>query len=166
MYTDRIVITNPGGLYGRLTVDQLGNAQPDTRNPVLVTAMETLGNTENRYSGIPTIRYAMSNLGLPAPEFLDSRGEFSVTLYNKAALDTMSSQIPEKRELPDDLDEKGLLEFCRIPRTRGEIIEFLDIASGQYALRRYLEPLVQTGAIRLTVPDKPRSRNQRYVTAE
>lgn len=166
MYTDRIVITNPGGLYGRLTVDQLGNAQPDTRNPVLVTAMETLGNTENRYSGIPTIRYAMSNLGLPAPEFLDSRGEFSVTLYNKAALDTMSSQIPEKRELPDDLDEKGLLEFCRIPRTRGEIIEFLDIASGQYALRRYLEPLVQTGAIRLTVPDKPRSRNQRYITAE
>ena len=78
----------------------------------------------------------------------------------------MSSQTLEEREMFDDLDEKGLLEFCRIPRTRGEIIEFLDIASGQYALRRYLEPLVQTGAIRLTVPDKPRSRNQRYVTAE
>ena len=58
MYSDRMEITNPGGLYGRLTVDQLGQAQPDTRNPVLVTAMETLGKTENRYSGIPTIRYA------------------------------------------------------------------------------------------------------------
>lgn len=43
MYSNRIEITNPGGLYGRLTLDQLGNAQPDTRNPVLVTVMETLG---------------------------------------------------------------------------------------------------------------------------
>lgn len=59
MYSNRIEITNPGGLYGRLTLDQLGNAQPDTRNPVLVTVMETLGETENRYSGIPTIRFAM-----------------------------------------------------------------------------------------------------------
>src|SRR5699024_1079404 len=59
MYTDRLEIINPGGLYGRLTVDRLGQAQPDTRNPALVTAMETLGKTENRYSGIPTIRCAM-----------------------------------------------------------------------------------------------------------
>lgn len=53
MYSDRLEVANPGGLYGRLTVDQLGKVQPDTRNPVLVTAMESLGQTENRYSGIP-----------------------------------------------------------------------------------------------------------------
>ena len=122
--------------------------------------METLGNTENRYSGIPTIRYAMKKLGLPAPEFLDSRGEFSVTLYNQS----ISHQ--ETICLQDEADEKGLLEFCRTPRTRSEIIEFLEIASGQYALRRYLDPLVQAGAIKLTMPEKPRSPSQRYVTAE
>ena len=57
LYSDRLEIINPGGLYGRMTVDQLGEVQPDTRNPALVTAMETLGKAENRYSGIPTIRY-------------------------------------------------------------------------------------------------------------
>ncbi len=50
IYTDRIEIISPGGLYGRLTVDELGSVQPDTRNPSLVTVMETLGKTENRYS--------------------------------------------------------------------------------------------------------------------
>ena len=160
MYTDRIEITNPGGLYGRLTVDQLGNVQPDTRNPVLVTAMETLGKTENRYSGIPTIRFAMENRGLPEPVFVDQRSEFTVALYNggKTAAEVIVDESA-KREL--GLDTKGLLEFCRTPRTRSEIIEYLDIASGQYALRRYLDPLVESGAIRLTLPDKPRSPKQK-----
>lgn len=164
MYTNRIEITNPGGLYGRLTIDQLGNAQPDTRNPVLVTAMETLGKTENRYSGIPTIRFAMENRGLPEPVFLDQRSEFAVALYNgeSAAMGSIAGEVAERKNAQD---EKGLLEFCRTPRTRSEIIEYLDIASGQYALRRYLDPLVESGAIQLTMPDKPRSPKQQYVTA-
>ena len=62
-------------------------------------------------------------------------------------------------------DEKRLLEFCRVPRTRKEIIDFLGIASGQYALKRYLDPLVQAGAIRLTMPETPRSPHQQYFTA-
>ena len=166
MYTNRIEITNPGGLYGRLTIDQLGNAQPDTRNPVLVTAMETLGKTENRYSGIPTIRYAMKSRGLPAPVFADSRGAFSVALYNGTDSADVLQQRPEHEPEYDALDTKGLLAFCRTPRTRSEILAFLDIASGQYALRRYLDPLVQAGAIQLTMPEKPRSPNQKYVTVE
>lgn len=164
MYTNRMEIINPGGLYGRLTVDQLGNAQPDTRNPVLVTAMETLGKAENRYSGVPTIRYAMKKQELPAPVFTDSRGEFSVVLYNGSAPVGVTEGKPDAVSEYRVLDEKGLLEFCRIPRTRKEIVDFLKIPSGQYALRRYLEPLVQVGAIQLTLPDRPRSPRQQYLT--
>lgn len=167
LYTNRIEITNPGGLYGRMTLDQLGNIQPDTRNPVLVTVMETLGKTENRYSGIPTIRHAMQKRGLPEPVFADRRGEFSVTLYNEA--ETAAERIFErgtKIGIQAVSDEKGLIEFCRTPRTRSEIIEYLGIASGQYALRRYLDPLLDAEVIQPTIKDKPRSPKQKYVTAE
>ena len=64
MFEDRIEIHNPGGLYGRITIDQLGKIQPDTRNPVLASALETLGIIENRYSGIPTIRMEMEKYNL------------------------------------------------------------------------------------------------------
>ena len=106
----------------------------------------------------------MENRGLPEPVFLDQRSEFSVALYNgeRSAMENDTGEIAERKNVQD---EKGLLEFCRTPRTRSEIIEYLDIASGQYALRRYLDPLVESGAIRLTMPDKPRSPKQQYVTA-
>ena len=35
MFSDRMEVHSPGGLYGRLTLDQLGKVQPDTRNPFL-----------------------------------------------------------------------------------------------------------------------------------
>lgn len=160
MYADRMEITNPGGLYGRLTLDCLGHSQPDTRNPVLVTAMESLGQTENRYSGIPTIRRAMAEACLPEPLFSSSPGEFKV-VFRLAPTASVAEPLPA---LPPQ--EKGLLEFCRTPRTRAEIMAFLRIDSGYYALRRYLDPLVKAGLIRMTLPDAPRSHKQRYVTEQ
>lgn len=164
MYSDRLEVANPGGLYGRLTVDQLGKVQPDTRNPVLVTAMESLGQTENRYSGIPRIQHAMAELGLPAPVFVNTRSNFSVTLRNKSDAATQKASGPAS-DVPAE-DPKGLLAFCRQPRSRAEIIAYLGIPSAQYALRRYLDPLVEAGAIRLSLPDKPRSPRQTYRTAD
>lgn len=84
MFEDRMEIRNPGGLYGRMQIDQLGIVQPDTRNPVLATALEVLVITENRYSGIPTIRRTMAEYGLQKPEFADERGSFIVRFYKEA----------------------------------------------------------------------------------
>lgn len=56
--------------------------QPDTRNPVLARALETLGITENRYSGIPTIQGELHNAGMQETVFLNSRNKFAVTFYN------------------------------------------------------------------------------------
>lgn len=158
MYTDRVEISSPGGLYGRLRVDQLGKTQPDTRNPVLVTAMEVLGETENRYSGIPRIQHAMKEMGLPAPVFTDSRGTFTVTLYNGYMA------IRQPKEISSVVDEKGLIDFCRTPRSRKEILDYLAIPSRQYAQKRYLEPLIRAGLIAMSEPDHPKSPRQRFYT--
>ena len=167
MYADRLEISNPGGLYGRLTVDQLGQVQPDTRNPVMVTAMEVLEQTENRYSGIPRIRHAMRELSLPEPVFSDRRGTFTVILYNQREMSPQAQGKREAEEQEDTVyDPKELLAFCQEPRTRKEIIAYLNISSSQYALRKYLDPLVRCGAIQLTIPEKPKSRKQKYVAAK
>lgn len=155
IFQDRLEVTNPGGLYGRITVDTLCKVQPDTRNPVLATALELLKITENRYSGIPTIRREMSERGLPAPVFENSRGEFKVKLYKNAA---------ENSETGDRTT--AILDFCRTPRSRQELSEFLGIASTTYAIKTYIQPLIDKGLIQLSNPSAPGSRSQKFFTAK
>lgn len=153
IFSDRIEITNPGGLYGRITLDQLGQVQPDTRNPVLATALETLKITENRYSGIPTVRREMSEYGLPMPRFENSRGMFKVTLFGES-----------KSSIKKDQSDPNILSFCEIPRTRKEIADFLGIKSQAYAISTYIIPLVNANKISLSNPEHPKSPDQKYTT--
>lgn len=159
LFEDRFEVRNPGGLYGRLRIDQLGKVQPDTRNPMLVAAMEVLGETENRYSGIPTMRRELKEAGMPEPEFRDERGTF-VVCFRKAAqaLQPQSGQL----EQYGGTAEGKLLQFCSVPRTRQEIAKFLGIKSVPYAVTTYVTPLVEKGLITLSLPEKPRSPKQRY----
>lgn len=155
MFEDRMEIRNPGGIYGRIRIDQLGKVQPDTRNPVLAVALEVLGVTENRYSGIPTIRRAMESYGLPEPEFLDERGNFIVR-FRKA----LPAELEHTEEAAEDVC--NLVLFCRTPRTRREICEYLGLTSMSYAISRHVMPLVEQGLIHLSIPEKPGSRKQLY----
>lgn len=148
MFEDRMEIRNPGGIYGRMSIDQLGKVQADTRNPVLALALEVLGITENRYSGIPTIRREMKTYNLVPAEFLDERGNFIVKFYKK---------ILEESNADNDL-----IDFCHTPRNRKEICEFLGVKSVSYAMKRYIQPLIESGEIKLTMPDTPKSPKQKY----
>lgn len=156
-FTDRMEIHSPGGLYGRMTVEDLGKSRPDLRNPALATMSEFLLKTENRYSGIPTIRRKMAEAGLPAPVFVNRRNEFVVILYNK--------QEAEGKGVLDERDNGtgALLNFCRIPRTRREIADFLGIHTIFYVMQHYVQPLLESGKLAMTIPDKPKSRNQKFV---
>ncbi len=157
MYPDRIEMHNPGGIYGRIRIDQLGRKQPDTRNLVLATAMKVLKITENRYSGIPTIRHAMADYGLREPVFEDHRGSFSVTFYNE----TIQQNTTPTEKLSDK--EKALLRFLTTPHTRQEIIAHLGLQkSPAYAVQRYVKPLQAKGLIKLTIPEKPGSPKQNF----
>ena len=157
MYEDRMEIKNPGGIYGRITVDQLGKMQPDTRNPVLASELELLKVTENRYSGIPTIRREMAKYNLIAPEFLDERGSFTVIFYKGN-----NKEVKDQSSILDD--EKNLLLFCKTPRTRKEICDYLGLSSVTYAIQTYIMPLVESGKIKMSNPEKPKSSKQLYYT--
>ena len=154
-FADRLEIHSPGGLYGRMTVEDLGYTRPDLRNPALATMAESLLKTENRYSGIPTIRREMAAAGLPAPVFQNRRNEFVVIFYN------------HKTETKETAQQgKDIISFCKVPRSRREIASFLGLQSVSYVSTQYIQPLVDAGALRMTLPEKPKSAKQKYTAAD
>ena len=157
-FADRLEIRSPGGLYGRMTVEDLGKARPDLRNPALAAMSEFLLHTENRYSGIPTIRREMAALRLPEPVFVNQRNEFIVILYNGSQ--TVSYEAVSEQTV--QTDDKKLLNYCKTPRSRKEIAEFLGISTVYYVTQHYIRPLLEGGKLKMTIPEKPKSRNQKY----
>ncbi len=154
MYPDRIEISNPGGLYGRLTLDELGKTKADVRNPFIAAALEIMDTTENRYSGIPTIYAEMKKAGLYEPKFENIRGTFKVTLYNEKKAD---SQISDK-----------IIEFCKKPRSKEVLAkEFgFDEKHPAYFIKNYIIPLIDEGKLKYTIPEKPKSKNQQIVAVD
>ena len=156
-YTDRLEIHSPGGLYGRMTVEELGHARPDLRNPALATMSEFLLRTENRYSGIPTMYREMKEYNLPAPVFENRRNEFVVIFYNH-------KERQEEVSLQGQVDGKDLLKYCESPKSRQEIANFLGIKTIHYVTKNFIQPLLEDEKLQMTIPNKPKSRLQKYYT--
>lgn len=154
MYSDRMEIENPGGLYGRMTLDNLGFVSADTRNPYIAGTLEIMGETENRYSGIPTIRSAMKNAGLPQPVFVNNRGVFKAILYNETVSEKGNGDLASR-----------ILNFCSVPRSRKELEEkFKDDITIAYLMSKHMKPLIAENKIALTKPESPKSKDQKYFT--
>jgi ATP-dependent DNA helicase RecG len=94
MFPDRLVIRNPGGLFGPVSEDLLGEAGvSSSRNAVLLKALEDVcvpGEErtvcENRGSGIRAMLGALRKAGMGLPEFRDKISSFTVTFPNHSLM--------------------------------------------------------------------------------
>lgn len=57
-----------------------------------------------------------------------------------------------------------LLGYCAIPRSRQEIMDYMHLVDRKHFYRYYLTPLLASGKIAMTIPDKPKSKLQKYVS--
>ena len=110
-------------------------------------------DTENRFSGIPTIINEMEKAELLPPVFENKRGVFKVTLFNERKAierDSGNGTIAER-----------LLVFCETPRTRAQLEKFTGF-SRYYTMSKIVQPLIDANQLRLTLPEKPKSSKQMY----
>ncbi len=89
--------------------------------------------------------------------------EFMLSQIDKI-LDDISVQISENSEHLSEYIKKLLdvMEYD-IPYTSKRLMEKLGLKSKEGFRRNYLRPATDMNLIRMTIPDKPNSRNQRYI---
>jgi ATP-dependent DNA helicase RecG len=61
--------------------------------------------------------------------------------------------------------EEQLLAFCQQPRSSQEIADLYG-TSRENIMARFVTPMIHKGVLLRTMPDKPRSPRQRYVSAK
>ncbi|MFD3684548.1 ATP-binding protein [Nocardiopsis sp. NPDC058631] len=99
MYPDRLIIRNPGGLYGPVEVNNLGTETiSSSRNKVLLKILEDTPYTdnsmvcENRGSGIARIRISLVEAGMEPPRFTDNISSFAAEFPNHTLIDEEALQ--------------------------------------------------------------------------
>ena len=173
IFDDRMEIYSPGGMPdGTMIQDRNIEQIPSTRrNPVLADIFARLGYMEREGSGIKKIR--MSSFSSPnftpdkEPQFYSDRVQFVVTFPNLnyghktvQVTDQDTDQVTD--QVIGSVTLAALVAYCKTPRTRREIQEYCGLSGRTNFRIKYLRPLLNNGTLKMTLPDKRNSGNQKY----
>jgi ATP-dependent DNA helicase RecG len=92
IFSDRVEITNPGGLMPDLSIDRLIDHPSVCRNEVLSDFLRKLGLAEERGSGVDNALAAIELWGLPPVLFENHRDYFKVVLSMPKTFKDMSKE--------------------------------------------------------------------------
>lgn len=173
IFRDRMVVTNPGGLWGGKTLENIADGSSRCRNVILMQLMEevpvssSIGSTvEGQGSGIAMMVRLMRDRGLPEPEFKATADQFTVVFHRPDVADIVARPASgkdadgkQKREEPT----KRMAEFLTLlgddsEKSARELAEEANVSIE--TARRALNDLLRAGKIKATAPLN--SRNRRY----
>ncbi len=168
MFDDRLEITSPGGMFGGVNIqDQdITHIKSDRRNPIIADLFHRMKYMERRGSGLMKIINETSKLSGYnddlKPEFYSTPTSFTVIIKN-INYSITNMHVTTQDDMQDNL--LALIEFCSTAKTRNEMQEFLGLKNREYFRKNILMPLINNGKLKLTIPDKPTSKNQKYIKA-
>lgn len=101
IFDDRIEFTNPGKLYGGLSIEQLlnDNYSSKTRNKLIATTFKEAGIIEKYGTGISRILKGCKNFGIEKPCFEETSNSFKVTLFKQKITEGITEGIKNKDDL-------------------------------------------------------------------
>lgn len=168
-YPDKITLANPGTIIvGKNQMLRGGISHP--RNKGLFKMFNLIGYGEHAGSGVPDIFKTWHDAGLNVPIVEEIFGGGSpdrtiLTLPLNVIPVTSLVTGDEVSDIAGDKDKKGkILTFCQNARSKAEIQEYLGISSERYVRQKLMIPLIEEGRLARTIPDKPSSPKQKYIT--
>lgn len=135
-------------------------------NPKLANVFFKSGMIEAWGRGFEKIKEACELYDGPLPEY--EINEAGIMVLCKACdkyLELLRNDVRHHVQSEHDAEHdvrNAIIEYCKEPRTSKEIIEHFGFANRLYLKRHYLDKMLETGEIKMTMPEKPTSKMQRY----
>lgn len=158
---DRVYIENGNKPHGNGMIDP-EDFSPYPKNPKIAKFFKEIGWVDELGSGVRNI-YKYNKIYSGAdPEFVEGDVfKTIIPLTTQASTQATTQATTQAEDVRDD-GIKALLEFCSTPRTRNEMQEFMQLKNREYFRKKILNPLIKGNLLKLTMPDKPTSPNQKY----
>ncbi|MDE6649479.1 MAG: putative DNA binding domain-containing protein [Muribaculaceae bacterium] len=108
-----------------------------------------------------------SQRGVPS-QGVPSQGTCRDTSQDKGDKSERTSQAKGDKSEKSGISfvQKSILKFCTDPKSLREIGEYLGVKRHRKIKERYLNDLLESRKILMTIPDKPTSRFQKYVATK
>lgn len=175
MFDDHMTVESPGQLPGLVRPNNMREMH-FSRNPKIIEFLHVYEYVKEFGEGVDRMYREMEDAGLPDPEYHVSSFMLCATLKNQkwVAAHQQAEQVTPHdapHDTPHDAPhdeatvEDKILAFCSVPRSRDELLEYLKLSDRKNLRTKYLNPLLASGQLKMTIPDKPRSKQQKYVKA-
>lgn len=87
----------------------------------------------------------------------------AMTSDNKNAEKKAAKKLAPKDAIKVASKVEAILNFCAQPQSREEIMKHCGLKNKNHFIKAYLRALLKSGALSMTIPDKPNSPNQKYL---
>lgn len=174
---DKIVVENGNRAHG-MGILNIKTFQPFPKNPPISKVFREIGYADELGSGMRNCYKYTKLYSGGEPEFIEgdifkiiiplttgAMTKVGPSTQAEYASSTQAGTHDSMQAVTISLDVErlnGLLEYCKTPRTRDEMQGFCGIKTREYFRKKILVPMLQTGKIHMTIPDKPRSPKQKY----
>lgn len=166
LYSDRIEITSGGGLPQGLSQEEFLEGVTAPRNKELIRVFKDVDLIENIGSGVLRILDAYNKSCF---KFMDHFLRVSFK-YKENPFDyddtakIKSSKLGSKKSSKLAVSEQQILELCRTEKSLKEITEYFGYKDVYKFKNNYINKLLEKDKLQMTIPDRPKSKNQKYVT--
>ena len=169
-FRNRIEILSRGTLPPKQTVDGFYAGESVPVNEALSKIFIQLHITEHTGRGIPqitsvygrdNIRIKENNIVVTIPFDRLEDTTYTSEIQDDAQVNVKHVQV-ETQNSDVNLEEK-VIQFCSEAKSIIEICDYLGFKDRR-TVRKILNPLLELGRLAMTVPDKPNSRNQKYIS--
>lgn len=182
LFADRLEVWNPGELPPPLTIAGLRVPHASIpRNPLIAEPMFLATYAEKAGSGILDMIKLCRVAGVQAPKFRQDGGQFVQTLWRPTAAVAVQSdqhsrptqsvvqsivnqgKAHDEAHEPISWVERQIMEACHASsRSTSELLSVLGYAVRTGNFKRGLKRLIAVDLLEMSMPSKPRSRNQKY----
>ena len=166
LYSDRIEITSGGGLPQGLSQEEFLEGVTAPRNKELIRVFKDVDLIENIGSGVLRILDAydkscfkfMEHFLRVSFKYKENPFEYDDTAKIK------SSKLGSKKSSKLAVSEQQILELCKTEKSLKEITEHFGYRDVYKFKNNYINKLLEENKLKMTIQDKPKSRNQKYIT--